>query len=137
MLARRHFFALIFALPAVAAPLASRAAQSIEEKKKGGGISYIQFRTLTATIFRADGRRGVLTVEAGVDVPDPALRDRASISQPRLRAAYVQFLETYAGSLTPGAPPDADYVAHSLQQQTNNVLGRPGARLLIGTILIN
>ena len=135
MLARRHFFALTLAL--AAAPLGAQAAQPIEEKKKGGGISYIQFRTLTATIFRADGRRGVLTVEAGIDVPDSSLRERASISQPRLRAAYIQFLATYAGSLTPGAPPDADYVARSLQQQTNNVLGRGGAKLLIGTILIN
>ena len=135
MLARRNLLALTLALAAT--PLAARAAQPIEEKKKGGGISYIQFRTLTATVFRASGRRGVLTVEAGIDVPDGGLRDRANISQPRLRAAYIQFLETYAGSLSPGAPPDADYVARSLQQQTNNVLGRAGAKLLIGTILIN
>lgn len=137
MLARRQFCALMIALAASATPLAASAAASTEEKKKGGGITYIQFHTLTATVFRADGRRGVLTVEAGIDVADQALRDRANISQPRLRAAYVQFLETYAGSLAPGAPPDADYVARSLQQQTNNVLGRPGAKLLIGTILIN
>ena len=72
-----------------------------------------------------------------MNLPEGALRERANISQPRLRAAYIQFLETYAGSLSPGAPPDADYVARSLQQQTNNVLGRAGAKLLIGTILIN
>ena len=88
-------------------------------------------------MFRPDGRRGVLTVEAGIDVPDERLRDRASISQPRLRAAYVQFLEIYAGGLPPGAPPNADYVAQQLQLQTNKVLGQPGAKLLIGTILIN
>jgi hypothetical protein len=92
---------------------------------------------LTATVFRPDGRRGVLTVEAGVDVPDAALRDRANLSQPRLRAAYVQFLESYAGGLAPGAPPDADYISSQLQNQTNLVLGRPGARLLLGSILIN
>jgi hypothetical protein len=76
-------------------------------------------------------------VEAGIDVPDAGLRNRASLSQPRLRAAYVQFLQTYAGGLSPGAPPDADYVARALQTQTNQVLGQPGARLLLGTILIN
>jgi hypothetical protein len=137
MLARRKFCTLIVALPALAGPLAARAAPEADEKKKGGGTSYIQFRTLTATIIRSDGRRGVLTVEAGVDVPDSGLRARVNISQPRLRAAYVQFLETYAGGLAPGAPPDADYIAHSLQAQTNQVMRAPGARLLLGTILIN
>lgn len=137
MLPRRKLLTLIFALPAAIGPLAARAAPQADEKKKGGGISYIQFRTLTATVFRADGRRGVLTVEAGVDIPDASLRARANISQPRLRAAYIQFLETYAGGLPPGSPPDADYIARALQAQTNQVLRQPGARLLLGTILIN
>jgi hypothetical protein len=134
---RRKVLALIFALPAAMGPLAARAAPQADEKKKGGGISYVQFRALTATVFRADGRRGVLTVEAGIDVPDAGLRARVNINQPRLRAAYVQFLETYAGGLPAGSPPDADYIARSLQAQTNQVLRQPGARLLIGTILIN
>jgi hypothetical protein len=137
MLARRKLCALILAAPVAMAPLAALAAPETDEKKKGGGLSYIQFRTLTATVFRPDGRRGVLTVEAGIDVPDAGLRQRANISQPRLRAAYVQFLETYAGGLPPGSPPDADYIARALQTQTNQVLRQPGARLLIGTILIN
>lgn len=137
MLARRKLLTLLFALPATMSPLAARAARDTGEKKKGGGISYIQFQTLTATVFRSDGRRGVLTVEAGVDVSDAGLRARVDISQPRLRAAYAQLLRTYAGGLAPGSPPDADYLARALQAQTDQVLGRPGARLLIGTILIN
>jgi hypothetical protein len=137
MLARRKLCTLLFALPAAMRPLAAFAAPELEEKKKGGGISYIQFPTLSASVFRSDGRRGVLTVETGVDVPDAGLRDRAKISQPRLRAAYVQALQTYVGRLSPGSPPDADYIARILQTQTNLVLGRQGARLLVGTILIN
>lgn len=137
MLARRKLCALIFAAPVAMAPIGALAAPQPGEKKKGGGLSYIQFDTLTATVFRPDGSRGVLTVEAGVDVPDAGLRSLASLSQPRLRAAYVELLETYAGSLSPGAPPDADYIAQQMQAATNRVLGRPGARLLLGTILIN
>jgi hypothetical protein len=137
MIDRRKFFTLVAALPALTGPAPVKAGAQADEKKKGGGVSYIQFRTLTATIIRSDGRRGVLTVEAGVDVPDANLRTRANISQPRLRAAYVQFLETYAGGLPPGAPPDADYIARALQNQTNQVLGQSGARLLLGTILID
>jgi hypothetical protein len=44
---------------------------------------------------------------------------------------------TYAGSLGPGSAPNADYLSRELQRQTDLVLGRPGARLLLGTILVN
>jgi hypothetical protein len=137
MLARRKLCALFFAASATMTPLHALAASAAGEKKKGGGVSYLQFETLTATVFRPDGSRGVLTVEAGVDVPDAALRNFATLSQPRLHAAYVSLLQAYAGGLAPGAPPDADYIARQMQLSTNRVLGRQGARLLIGTILIN
>jgi hypothetical protein len=137
MLDRRKLCAMIFAAPAAIGPRAATAAEGdAGEKKKGGGVSYIQLPTLTATVIRTDGRRGVLTVEAGIDVADADLRARAKMSEPRLRATYVAFLQTYAGELGAGAPPDADYIAHQLQVLTNQVLGRPGARLLLGTILV-
>jgi hypothetical protein len=134
MLSRRRLLSLTLALGTAVAPLAVHAQA---EKKKGGGISFVQFQTLTATIVRYDGRRGVLTVEAGVDVPNSGLRDRVNMSQPLLRAAYVQFLDAYAAGLAPGQPPNADYLSQQLQLQTNQVLGRPGAKLLLGTILVN
>ena len=108
-----------------------------EERKKGGGETFIQLQTLTATVIRADGRRGVMTVDAGVDVPDDSLRERANESTPRLRAAYAQVLQIYATGLSGGAAPNADYLSRQLQQQTDLVLGRPGAHLLLGTILVN
>ncbi|MDB5451891.1 MAG: hypothetical protein JWO33_469 [Caulobacteraceae bacterium] len=118
------------------APSAAWAAES-EEKKKGGGLNYIQIPPLTGTVTRSDGRRGVLTVETGVDVPDRALNKLAEASTPRLRAAYAQVVMTYAAGLSPGSPPNADYLSRELQRQTDLVLGRPGARLLLGTILVN
>lgn len=108
-----------------------------EPKKKGGGLSYIPIQTLTATIFRTDGSRGVLTVEAGVDVPDETFRVRAAASIPRLRAAYAQVLQIYASGLRPAALPNADYIATELQEQTDRVLARKGARVLLGAILVN
>ena len=123
------------ALTALLAPAAVLAQGA--EKKKGGGITYIQFQTLTATIIKTDGRRGVFTVDAGVDVPDAALRARVGLLLPRLRAAYVQVLQTYAYSLDPGAPPDPDYLSMTLQRETDRVLGRPGAKLLLGAMLVN
>ncbi len=123
------------ALPALLAPTAVLAQGA--EKKKGGGITYVQFETLTATIMKSDGRRGVFTVDAGVDVPDAALRARVNLVLPRLRAAYVQVLQTYVYSLNPGAPPDPDYLSMSLQRETDRVLGRPGATLLLGAMQVN
>ena len=128
----------LFLFALVLAPTAARAnEEKSAEKKKGGGPDYIQIPTLTATIMRRDGRRGVLTVEVGVDVPDRKLRELAEASTPRLRAAYAQVVMTYGGQLGIGAVPNADYLSRELQRQTDLVLGRPGAHFLLGTILVN
>ena len=133
---RRHL--ILAALAVTASAWAALAAPAHgEERKKGGGETFIQLQTLTATVIRADGRRGVMTVDAGVDVPDDSLRERANQSTPRLRAAYAQVLQIYATGLPGGAVPNADYLSRQLQQQTDLVLGRPGAHLLLGTILVN
>ena len=122
----------------VALALAPAGAQAEDAKKKGGGLSYVQLPALTATIIRGDGRRGVLTVETGVDVPgNAALHSRADASQPRLRAAYLLVLQAYASGLGAGSAPDADYISRQLQRETDRVLGQPGAKLLLGTILAN
>lgn len=135
---RRSLLALSagFALAGLA-EVRGGAAWAAEEKKKGGGITYVQMPTLTATAIRDDGRRGVMTVEVGIDIPNGGMRARAQQSLPRLRAAYVQTLQAYVSGLGPGAAPDADYLAATLQKQTDRVLGGPGGKLLLGTILVN
>lgn len=129
---RRTLLALL-----VVAPLAGTARADTREKRKGGGLSYLPFPALTATVRRADGRLGVLSVEAGIDVPDGGLRRRAAESQPVLRDAYTRWLTIYAGALPPQTAPNADEISHELQRATDQVLGRPGARFLLGTILVN
>lgn len=129
---RRLLLASLLAL----APALARAADA-PKHKKGGGESFIQMEPLAATIVRPDGRRGVMTVEVGVDAPDPALLARATQSLPLLRANYAEVLRNYATGLPAGTPPNADYLAMALQRQTDMTLGRPGARLLLGTILVN
>jgi hypothetical protein len=136
MLNRRRLFAVL-ALPVLLTPAAALAQGGGAQKKKGGGITYIQFPTLTATIFRSNGHRGVLTVEAGVDVPNGALRARVNLSAPRLRASYVQLLQSYVWTLGPGDPPNPDYLSMALQKETDRVLGQPGAHLLLGAMLVN
>ncbi len=117
---------------AAAAPLAAHA-----EGGKKAQPPYLQLKTLAATVNKSGGRRGVLTVELGLDTPDPVLRDKVELVQPILRDAYVTALQPYALSLGPSQPPNADYIALSLQRETDRVLGRRGAKLLLGSILIN
>ncbi len=131
---RRH---LIVALGAVALSTPATASSPPAERRAGGGDSYIQIQTLQATMLRSASQRGVISVQLGIDVPDAALRTRANASIPRLRAAYVQALGVYAASLSPGAVPNADYLSQELQRQTDRVLGRAGARLLLGSIILN
>jgi hypothetical protein len=125
--------ALLALIAACALPGLARA----EEKKRAGGANYIPINTLTGTTNRSGGRRGVLTVDCGLDVPDEKLRERAGLSLPRLRAAYVQVVQTYAAGLPANTPPSPDFIGRELQRQTDLVLGRPGARLLLGAILVN
>jgi hypothetical protein len=98
---------------------------------------YLQLPTVAVSIVRATGRRGVLTVEVGLDVPDPKMRDSLGLYLPRLSSAYVGALQPYALGLSPGQPPNADYISTVLQRETDRVLGRRGARLLLGSILLN
>lgn len=126
---------LLVALAVTAAPGPLYAGEG--EKKPAGGASYIAIDTLTGTTTKASGRRGVLTVECGLDVPDGNLRALAEASLPRLRAALVQTVIVYAAGLPSGQPPSADWLAMTLQRDTDQTLGRPGARVLLGAILVN
>jgi hypothetical protein len=119
-------------------PLAAQASGGAKaEKKKGGGLTYLQIQPLTATTNATGGKRGVLTVEAGVDIPDGSLREFAEKTMPRLRAAYVQVVQIYAAGLAPRTPPNPDFLSRELQRETDRVLGRKGARLLLGAILVS
>jgi hypothetical protein len=129
---RRDLFPLIAF--AAAWPMAAR---SDEKKKKSGGPNYLPLDTLTGATKKAGGRRGVLTVDCGLEIEDGKLRDYADKSLPRLRAAYVQVVQVYAAGLPSGSEPNADYIAKELQRQTDLILKRPGARLLIGAVVAN
>jgi hypothetical protein len=126
----------LFALATLCAALPA-AAIAGEDKKKTGGDSYLPINSIIAYTVRPGARRGVLTVECGLDIPDESLRDRADLMLPRLRAAYVQVVQIYAGGLPSGTPPNPDFIARNLQRSTDNVLGRPGARVLMGSVVVN
>jgi hypothetical protein len=116
---------------------ASALASGAPEKKKAGGANYVPVQTVLGTTLRQSGARGVLSVDCGLDVPDAALRTRAEQSTPRLRAAYVQVIQSYAAGLPSGALPNVEYLVQTLQRRTDAILGKPGARVLLGGVIVN
>lgn len=133
--ARRLILASALLAPAALAAGAAEASAG-GERKKGGGQDFVQIPTLTASMVKPGGRRGVLTVEAGVDAHGP-LNARVTALKPRLRDGYNSFLQRFALAIRPGFAPDADQLARELQAITDRVVGKKGARLLLGTILVN
>jgi hypothetical protein len=131
---RRAFLCLALAL--AAGPAAASGSKGEDPKKRAGGASYLVVETLVGATTKGQ-RRGVLSVECGLDVQDTALRERARASMPRLRAAYAQIVQTYAAGLPVGALPNVDFLAANMQRQTDAILGKPGARLLMGAVLVN
>jgi hypothetical protein len=128
---------LAFLAAAVPAVAAASGKKEGGEKKRAGGSTYLVIPTLAATTNKGGGRRGVFTVECGLDVPDEKLRTRAEQSLPRLRAAYVQTVQAYAAGLAPATAPNADFLAQTLQRQTDQILGKPGAKFLLGAMLVS
>lgn len=137
---RRRDLLRLALLAAALAPVASGVARAEDKngkKKKSGGENYLPIDPLTGTTNKGGGKRGVLSVDCGLQIDDPKLREYADLSMPRLRAAYVQTVQSYAAGLAPGTEPNIDYLAMTLQRQTDQLLKRPGARMLIGTVIVN
>ncbi len=108
-----------------------------EPKKRTGGDSYIVLPTLTASVFSEGGGRGVLTVEVGLDATDPAMHKRAVDSLPRLQDGYTQVLAIQGSAISPGRAPNVEALAVALQRETDRIVGRPGVKLLLGTVMVN
>ena len=79
----------------------------------------------------------MLTLETGIEAKDPKVMEYAQASTPRLRAAFAQVLMTYASGLRRGAVPDLDYVGAEMQKAADRVLGRKGAKVLLGSAMVN
>ena len=137
---RRALFALLPAVGALAAqalaPSPAHAGGGKSEGAKAPTNSYIRLPILTATVIRPDGRRGVMSVEAGIDVQDEELCARAAQDTPRLRAAYNDVMQRAAAGVPPGGPPDVERLHRDLQRATARTFGRGGAVFLIGSVTV-
>lgn len=126
----------LFGLTVAAAAACAGAAQA---SGGGGGApkaSYSRLPIVTANVRQSNGRMGVMTVETGVDALTPEMAALVPRSLPRLRAAYARVVQTEANNLLPGQAPDVERLVRGLVAATTDVLGGPGARVLVGTIMI-
>lgn len=126
----------LFGLTVAAAAACAGAAQASGGGGGGAKTGYTRLPIVTANVRRSDGRSGVMTVETGVDALTPHMADIVPKSVPRLRAAYARVVQTEANALLPGAAPDIERLVRGLRTATQEVLGGPGARVLIGTVMI-
>ncbi|PHY17879.1 hypothetical protein [Caulobacter sp. BP25] len=127
--------AVVLSAAPLAAPGPAMAAKGAD--KKEAPKTYFALAPINAVVMRRDGRRGVMTLETGLEVKDPELMKRAEASSPRLRAAFAQVMMIYAAGLRGGTAPDMDYVARELQKAADQVLGKPGSKVLLGSALIS
>ncbi|KQY35382.1 hypothetical protein ASD21_11400 [Caulobacter sp. Root1455] len=134
---RRAIALSVLSLLAAASLAAPPAFAGHGKAEKAAPVTYFALQPLTATTIRRDGRRGVMTLETGVQSPDPALMERAQQSEPRLRAAFAQVLMTYTANLPRGAAPDLNYLGGQMQDAADKVLGRKGAKVLLGSAMVN
>lgn len=90
----------------------------------------------TATVLRPQGRRAIISVESTLLIADGALLERAKLSRPRLNAAFADAVRVEASRMLPDAVPDLNALTRALQQAADRVLGRAGARVLLGTVMV-
>lgn len=104
------------------------------EPKSGGGE--LPMPLATATVLRTHGRRGIMSVESTLVFTDAALLEHARLSRPRLNAAFNEAVRVEASRLLSDALPDVEALTRALQRAADRVLGRPGARVMLGTVMV-
>lgn len=145
----KFWFSLLVCLLAAAAP--AHAAGGGDTKKGGSKAkapkkqrpitsleSWVMVDPFSVTVVQEDRIRGKVMVSFGMDVPDAELRERAELIMPRLQDAWLTALNLYASTtVRPGRPANITEVSGLLQSTADRVLGKPGARVLIASVIVN
>ena len=100
--------------------------------------SWVTVYPIAISIVQDDRVRGQFQVWLGMDVPDEALRARAEEIKPRLRDAWMSRLSQYASTtLRERRPANIEDVSRLLQSTADQTLGKPGSRVLLGSVIVN
>lgn len=127
-------------LSAFAAPPSSGGGEQTDARRRSltQSENYMPLPPLTASV-QADYRlRGVIQIEAGLELDSARDRRRVQMLMPRLRDGYVSALSLYTGvNYRFGDVPDVDRITELLQEATDRALGEDKARVLLGMVIIH
>jgi hypothetical protein len=131
---RRLIPALLLAAGLAAGP-AFAAGKTTE--KLSGSSTFLATPQITTTLVDQMRAAGVFQLDAGLEIPDAALRSRAEQMMPRLRDAYRTAVVQWVNSQhRRGTVPDADSLQRRMQATTDQVLGRPGAQFVMVALIV-
>lgn len=124
---------------AAAAPPSPAAAPKADPSasRVSGSENYVPTFGLNASISRGFGIRGVLAVDAGLDVPDKKMRERVIALKPRIVNGMRDAVLNYASqSYIVGERPDADILRARMQKSVDGILGPKGATVTLASVII-
>ena len=125
---------LLVAVLSVAMPQGTAVASPKASSTPAGG--HLAMPLATGTVIRSNGRRAIMSVESTLTFEDGALLERAKLSQPRLNAAFNEAVRTEASRMLPDTVPDTTSLTRTLQRAADQVLGRQGAKVMLGTVMV-
>jgi len=100
--------------------------------------SWVMVDPFTISVIQDGDVRGTFTVNFGMDVPDGDLREKAETLMPRLRDAWLRSLNLYAATaLRPRRQADVAELSARIQQTADEVLGKPGAKVLMAQAVVS
>ncbi|MFZ4071275.1 MAG: hypothetical protein ACOYJ6_14350 [Caulobacterales bacterium] len=98
---------------------------------------FVPFFSLAATVPKTRLMVGVVAVDIGLDVADPALRAQVLKNSPRIRAALRDSLAQYLFAYyRPGRAPDLAMLTRMMQASVDATTGKPGAKLYLVSVLV-
>lgn len=131
----RRLAPALFVLSLCASGPALAAGKSTE--KLSGSSTFLATPQITTTLVHQMRAAGVFQLDAGLDIPDAALRTRAEQMMPRLRDAYRTAVVQWVSSQhRRGTVPDADALTRRMQATTDQMLGRPGAQFVVVALIV-
>jgi len=102
-----------------------------------GSSNYLPTFGLRASITRGNKVRGVLAVDAGIDIPDTKTRQSAEGTKPRVMNAMRDAVLAYASlSYKVGEPPDADLLKARMQKAVDAQLGPGAGKVVLASVIV-
>lgn len=108
-----------------------------QAKRITGSDKYVPTFGLRASISRGFTVHGVLTVDAGLDVPSDKSRKKVDALKPRIMSMMRDAVSNYAAlSYVVGEKPDADIIKIRLQKAVDSVLGPGEAKVALASVIV-